>query len=415
MDTSGNGADIMTVPGAGRRISKGGESPYPGAMRLSARLPAAYAPNALGAALARRRAAGLPLLDLTVSNPTAAGFTYPDALRAALAAPGTVRYAPDAAGDAAARRAVAAWHGHGVTADDVLLTASSSESYAWLFKAVGDPGDAVLVPSPSYPLFEWLARLEGLEAVPVPALFHEGWELDLHGLEAECTPRTRALVVVNPNNPTGRYLTRPDWEALTAFAARRDLLLIVDEVFSDHALEPPAEALRTVLAAPAPPCAVAVLSGLSKVALLPQAKLGWMVLRGPGSAALHEALAFIADQYLSVSANAAAVAETALAEAPGLQAQVRDRARANLAALDPTLAGLPHLRRLRVEGGWSVLLRRPAVDTDEACVLRLLDTAGVLVHPGHFFDIAQEGFLVLSLLTPEAEFAEGAARILPLL
>jgi len=382
-------------------------------MRLSDRLPAAYAPNALSAALARRRAAGLAVLDLTVSNPTTAGFAYPETLRGALAAPETAIYAPDPHGADAARQAIAAYQGHGVSADSLLLTASSSESYSWLFKAVGNPGDAVLVPSPSYPLFDWLARLEGLEARPVSALFQDGWGLDLEGLQAACTERTKALVVVNPNNPTGQYLTARDWAALTAFAAARGLLLIVDEVFSDHALEPPADALRTVLATPEPPCSLAVLSGLSKVALLPQAKLGWMVLRGPGSMALYEGLAFIADQFLSVSASAAAVAGPALAAAPALQAQVRARSRANLATLDRALVAHPYLGRRPVEGGWSVLLRRPAVGSDEACVLRLLEEASVLVHPGHFFDIAQEGFLVLSLLTPEADFSEGVERILP--
>lgn len=384
-------------------------------MRLSRRLPDSLEPNALHRALAARRRAGLEVLDLTVSNPTTAGFEPWPGLAAALGGAGVERYAPDPRGALAAREAVAAFHGHGVAAGDVILAASTSEAYAWLFKAVADPGDEVLVPSPSYPLFEWLARLEGLEARPVAAAFHEGWHLDLHALDAACTPRTRALVVVNPNNPTGQGLSGADWAGLTALCAARGLLLVVDEVFAPFPLERPADRLATVLADPAPPCPVAVLSGLSKAALLPQVKLGWMVLRGPGAPRLGEAVEFIADQVLSVSASAQAAAPEILAASAALRAPVLARCRANLAVLDRALANHPHLGRLPVEGGWSVLLRRPAVGSDEACATRLVEEAGVLVHPGAFFDIPKEGFLVLSLLAPEADFAEGLRRLLPCL
>jgi hypothetical protein len=382
-------------------------------MRLSRRLPESQEPNALHRALEARRRTGPGILDLTLSNPTAAGFAPWPGLAAALGGPGVERYAPDPLGDVRAREAVAAFHGQGVRPGDLVLAASTSEAYAWLFKAVADPGDEVLVPSPSYPLFEWLARLEGMAARPVAAAFHEGWQLDIHALEAACGPRTKALVVVNPNNPTGQYLSPAEWEGLTALCAARGLLLIVDEVFATFPLERPAERLATVLSDPAPPCPVAVLSGLSKAALLPQVKLGWMVLRGPGSEALGEAVAFLADQFLSVSASAQAAAPAILAASEDLRAPLLARCRANLAALDAALLAHPHLARLRVEGGWSVLLRRPALEPDEACAVRLLEAAGVLVHPGHFFDIPKEGFLVLSLLVREADFAEGLARLLP--
>ncbi len=382
-------------------------------MRLSGRLPGSQEPNALHRALLRRREAGLPVLDLTVSNPTAAGFEPPAFLGAALGREPVRRYAPDPRGGLAAREAVAAFHGHGVSPADVILASSTSEAYGWLFKAVGDPGDEVLVPSPSYPLFEWLARLEGLEARPVAAAFHEGWHLDLHALEAACSPRTRALVVVNPNNPTGQFLTPAEWAGLTGLCAARGLLLVVDEVFAPFPVERPLDRLQTVLADPGPGCTVAVLSGLSKAALLPQVKLGWMVLRGPGSGALGEAVEFIADQFLSVSASAQAAAPELLAASEALRGPVLARCRANLRALDQALAAHPHLSRLPVEGGWSALLRRPALEGDEACALRLLEEAGVLVHPGHYFDIPRDGFLVLSLLAPEGAFAEGLRRALP--
>lgn len=383
-------------------------------MHRSTRLPANFEPNALSRLLAGRRAAGEPVLDLTVSNPTACGFAYPgNEIRAALSAPPVLGYAPDPLGSPEAREAIAAHHGHGLQAGNLLLTASTSEGYALLFKLLGDPGDEVLVPSPSYPLFEWLARLEGLQARTVPSYFHERWHLDLGALESAVTERTRAVVVVNPNNPTGHFLSRAEWAELTELCARRGLALLVDEVFADYSLEAPSDALPTALEDRDPPCPLFLLSGLSKIAALPQVKLGWIAVRGPGAPEHLEALAFLADQYLSVSASAQAAAPALLALAPGIQAQVRGRLRANLGALDRSLPGWPRLSRLPVEGGWSVLLRRPALDGDDACALRLLRETGVLVHPGSFFDLPGDGHLVLSLLTPEGVFSEGLERALP--
>ncbi|MFN7959308.1 MAG: pyridoxal phosphate-dependent aminotransferase [Holophagaceae bacterium] len=383
-------------------------------MRLSSRLPQDFEPNALTAALARLRAQGREILDLTVSNPTRCGFRYPEAeIREALSRPAVLGYDPDPQGAMAAREAIAAHHGHGLGAGDLLLTASTSEGYGLLFKLLGDPGDEVLVPSPSYPLFDWLARLEGLRARPVPSYFHERWHLDLGALEAAVSPRTRAVVVVNPNNPTGHFLTRAEWAELTALCARQGLALLVDEVFSDHVLEAAEDRLATALLDPDPACPVFILSGLSKVAALPQLKLGWIAVRGPGAAAHLEALAFLADQYLSVSAPVQAAAPRLLELAGPIRGQIQTRLRANLGALDAALGGFPRLSRLPVEGGWSVLLRRPALDADDVCAQRLLEEGGVLVHPGSFFDLAGEGHLVLSLLTREAEFREGLRRVFP--
>jgi hypothetical protein len=369
-------------------------------------------PNALSAELEAIRRAGRPLLDLTVSNPTRCGFSYPEAaIRAALAPAEVLAHQPDPRGMAAAREAVAAYHGHGLAADDLILTASTSEAYSWLFKLLCDPGDEVLVPSPSYPLFHWLAALEGVQALPVPALRHERWHLDLQGLEAACGPRTRAVVAVNPNNPTGHFLSREEWTGLLDLCARRGLALLVDEVFADYPLEPGPDRLATALETADPGCPLFVLSGLSKVAALPQLKLGWIAARGGPARDLLEPLAFIADQYLSVSAPAQAAAPELLRLAPGIRAGILERLRTNLAALDRALAPHPHLARLPVEGGWAALLRRPAVDPDGDCALRLLREAGVLAHPGHFFDLPGDGYLVLSLL-PEAEiFREGIKRI----
>jgi hypothetical protein len=295
----------------------------------------------------------------------------------------------------------------------VQLTASTSEAYAWLFKLLCDPGDEVVVPSPSYPLFEWLARLEGVATHAVPAYFHERWQLDLGALELAIHGRTRAVIAVNPNNPTGHFLSWPEWRALTELCARKGLALIVDEVFSDYLLEPCDDRLATALEDSDPPCPVFVLSGLSKIAALPQVKLGWVIARGAKAQELLNPLAFIADQYLSVSASAQTAAPAILRRAPDLQKVLLQRLRANLDTLDGALRHHPELSRLPVEGGWTVLLRRPAVDSDEACSLRLLREASVLVHPGHFFDLPGEGYLVLSLLTPETCFRAGLAQALP--
>lgn len=384
-------------------------------MRVSSRLPRSMESNALTQALAQLRSAGSPLLDLTVSNPIAAGLDFPaDILREALSQPEVSAYSPDPRGLAQTREAVAAWHGHGVQADDVVLTASTSEAYSWLFKLLADPGDEVLVPSPSYPLFDHLARLEGVAAIQVPAFHHERWHLDLGALESACTNRTRLLIAVNPNNPTGQFLSKSEWHGLTELCARRGLALVVDEVFADYVLEPEPDALRTALEDPDPPCPVFVLSGLSKIAALPQVKLGWIIARGPKARELLEPLAFIADQFLSASASAQAAAPILLKSAPAIQARIRERLGQNLSILDAALASHPRLSRLPVGGGWTVLLRRPAVDDDETAALRILREAQTLVHPGHFFDLMGDRDLVLSLLTPSKRFQEGLSRALPL-
>jgi hypothetical protein len=352
------------------------------------------------------------VLDLTLSNPTRCDFAYPEAeLRAALSGPEVLSYDPNPQGSWSAREAIAAHHGHGLRTEDLLLTASTSEGYGLLFKLLGDPGDEVLVPSPSYPLFDWLARLEGLQARTVPSYFHDRWHLDLGALAEAITPRTRAIVVVNPNNPTGHFLSKREWDNLTRLCASQHLALLVDEVFSDFVLEPGEDRLCTALLDEQPPCPVFLLSGLSKVAGLPQLKLGWIAVRGPGAPAHLEALAFLADQYLSVSAPVQAAAPRLLELAPRMRELIQARLTGNLASLDEEIARYPQLSRLPVEGGWSVLLRRPAVDPDEACAQRLLEEAGVLVHPGSFFDLPGNGHLVVSLLPTPASFRQGAALV----
>ncbi len=383
-------------------------------MRTSNRLPTSLLPTAFSK-LEEARRGSAEFLDLTVSNPTRCGFDFgKDEWRQFLASDEVLVYEADPCGSLSARKAIAAHHGHGVLPEDILLTASTSEAYSWLFKLLCDPGDQVLVPSPSYPLFEHLASLEGLGTVKVSAYFHERWCLDVPALEAACGPNTRAILIVNPNNPSGQFVSISEWRDLTMLCAKRDLALMVDEVFADFPLEKASDPMRTAVSDPDPPCPVFVLSGLSKVALMPQVKLGWILLRGKARAYL-EPLAFLADQYLSVSASAQAVAAPALSAAPGRRERVLERAVENLRCLDESLKEHRHLSRLPVDGGWSVILRRPALHgaDDQTCAHRLLEEASVLVHPGSFFDLPTEGYLVLSLLTPLENFREGLSRILP--
>lgn len=383
-------------------------------MHLSSRLPSLFHSNALTELQDHFRSEGIPIRNLTASNPTSVGLDYPEAdIRAALGAPEVLAYHADPRGSRPARQAVANHLGHGVSPEKLLLTSSTSEAYAWCFKLFCDPGDEVLAPSPSYPLFEWLAHLESVTARAIPAWWHDRWNLDLEALETACGPRTRAILLVNPNNPTGQFLSKAEWAGLVALCTKKDLALIVDEVFADYPLEPSPQDFRTALEDAEPTCTVLLLSGLSKVAALPQVKLGWMVVRGPHQARVLKALEFIADQYLSVSASAQAAAPTLLALAPAIRFQIQARLQANLQTLDQALAPHSHLGRLPVGGGWSVLLRRPATSSDEACALDLLRETHTLVHPGHFFDLPGDAHLVLSLLTPEATFAEGLKAILP--
>jgi hypothetical protein len=382
-------------------------------MRLSSRLPPDLEPNGLTRRLAERRALDLEILDLTQSNPSRCGFDYPEAaIRSGLAGAYAMTYDPDPRGSAVGREAIAAAWGHGLSGQDLFLSASTSEAYSWLFKLLGDPGDDILVQSPGYPLFEWLARMEGMEARSIPALGFEDWRLDLEALEAAYGPRTRAIVVVNPNNPTGHFLSHDEWGRLASFCARKQLPLIVDEVFASYSLEPARDALATALEHRSPPCLTVVLSGLSKSALLPQLKLAWAAVRGPGASGLLAGMEFIADQYLSVSAPVLAALPDLLRLAPGLQDQCRDRLRTNLSVLDGLLTAAPAWSRLKVGGGWSVVLRRPAFGGDAEFVEGLLGAHGVHVHPGGFYGYGSAGYLVASLLPTPGIFREGVTRML---
>lgn len=347
-----------------------------------------------------RQHRGDDLLDLTLSNPTRAGIDYPlDELSDALARGARAAYDPDPRGLASAREALA--RELQCHPDDLLLTASTSEAYSFLFKLLCDPGDAVLTATPSYPLFEHLAALELIELQTFPLEFHRRWEIDPARIRAALTPRTRAIAVVNPNNPTGSFVTEQDDVASVG------LPVISDEVFRDYPLNaPPAP---TFVRDDVP---TFVLGGLSKGAGLPHYKLGWIRVSGPAEAkrdALN-ALELIADNFLSVATPVQAALPELLALAPRIRARISERTRANLASLRAALP--PSIDTLPVEGGWSAVLRVPRTRSDEELAIELIEKQGVAVYPGYFFDFASEGYLVVSLLPPRETFDEGIRRLI---
>ena len=380
--------------------------------RFSTRTGWDLAANAFSRDVAAARAGGAAFVDLTESNPTRAGLGGGAELVKLLGDPRGARYEPAPFGHEDARAAVARYYaerGARVRFETIALSASTSESYGWLFKLLCDPGDRVLVPAPSYPLFSFLADLEHVELVPYPLVRERGWAPDLAAIDARCDERTRAIVLVHPNNPTGSLVRRADAAAIAELAAGLGLALIVDEVFADYAFDP-----IDPLALPSfvgdSPALTFVLSGLSKVVAMPQVKLGWIVASGPEDA-VAEALArleVIADTYLSVSTPVQLALPGILAARGPVQAAIRARVANNLAALDAALAG-GATRRLPLEAGWYAILDAPEGRDDDAWTRALLHDAGVLVHPGWFFDLPFDPGLVVSLLPPGPDF-ERAAR-----
>ena len=386
---------------------------------LSRRLPPHAQPNAITLRLEAIRAAGATIIDLTESNPTQVGLHYPEGLLAPLSAAGAETYAPEPLGLPSARDAVAAdgsRRGVTVVPARVVLSASSSESYSWLFKLLCDPGDRVLVPRPSYPLFEHLARLEAVEVDTYALDYHARWEVDLHSVERGIAAATRVVIAVSPNNPTGSYLSAAEADSLIALTAKHGVALVVDEVFADYALERGAVSVTDVacLAGGRSGALVATLGGLSKSAGLPQLKLGWMVLGGD-TVRVAEALAgleLIADSYLSVSTPVQVAAPALLVAGADMRRQIQERTAANLTTLRAVAGRHPACDVLPVEGGWSAVVRVPATRSEEQLVLHLLEQEHVLVHPGYFFDFPSEAYLVVSLLPPPAVFGDAIERVL---
>ena len=386
-------------------------------------------PNPLTLEIAARRAKGLPVFDLTESNPTRCGFDYDaTAILEAFANPafaGSLSYEPDPRGLLAARQAVAGYYaerGVAVEPEQIFLTTSTSEAYSFAFRLLADPGDNVLVPAPSYPLFEYLAVLADVELIHYPLDYDHGWGIRLEAVEVLMNARTRAILLVHPNNPTGSFVKQAESAALAKFAKQHDTAIIADEVFFDYSLESetPSPAAnqepKGASHAAHSDALTLMLSGLSKICALPQMKLAWLIVSGPERERQQaiERLEIIADTYLSVATPLALALPRLLETRRAIQPQILKRLGQNLDCLDSKLRGGSPIRRLEAEGGWYVVLKVPAHRSDEEWAVELVRGEGVLVHPGHFYDFAMDGFLVLSLLPRPEVFEEGITRLVDL-
>jgi len=376
-------------------------------------------PNRFARALDAHRRSGKQLLDLTASNPTTCGFLYPKyAILDGLADVRALEYKPESKGLAEAREAVAQYYAEKqslfgalerMDAERIVLTSGTSEAYNHVFRLMCEPADEVLVPAPSYPLLEFLGGLADVRLVPYPLLYDETWRIDLRGLRAALTPRSRCIVVVHPNNPTGSLVKPREAQELMQICEEKKLAIVADEVFLGYSDDADA----------APSFAVAkgaltfTLSGLSKISALPQMKLAWIAVSGPEeqTRAAIERLEIIADTFLSPSTPVQLATGKFLAVRSEMQGQLKQRIAENLSLLDHELRGMRGVTRLRREGGWYAVLHAPARDSDESLAVELLERFSVLVHPGSFFDFAQEGFLVLSLIAPVEDFHEGVRRM----
>jgi len=406
------------------------------------------------------RARATRVFDLTTSNPTRVGLEYDaEAILGALRSEQALDYDPQAKGLLSARQAVARYYGERRSRGErdvatnistnrgggaggrlevdhgrIVLTTSTSEGYSYVFRLLCNAGDELLVPKPSYPLFEFLADLQDVKLVPYPLIYDHGWQMDFHSMEKVVTARTRGVVVVHPNNPTGSYVHAGELGALNQFCLAHGLAVIVDEVFLDYPLpgetsaagavelcstgQPTAAIPTFCLAAPSfvgnQDVLTFTLSGLSKISALPQMKVAWVVTSGPAEpvAAALARLEVIADTYLSMNAPVQWAMPVMLAQRKSIQRQLLERVRRNLLELDRQLKSQKACQRLRVEGGWYAVLRVPVTRSDEELAIELVREKAVLVHPGHFYDFESDGYLVLSLIEPEADFEEGMQRLL---
>jgi alanine-synthesizing transaminase len=374
-------------------------------------------PNRFTQAQQELHAAGREVLDLTISNPTRAELHYnADIIVQALANPTAMDYDPQPKGLRGAREAVAGYYRKQhdeIDPECMVLTTSTSEGYSYVLRLLCNAEDEILVPKPSYPLFEFLADLQDVKLIPYPLLYDHGWQIDFPSLYKAVNHRTRAVVVVHPNNPTGSFVADQERSALNRFCSEYNLSLIADEVFLDYAHD---GAPRTTFAVNRDVLTF-TLSGLSKISGLPQMKLAWIVASGPGEtvASALARLEVIADTYLSMNAPIQLAAPVLFEQRHSVQPLLLDRVRANLSELDRGLAKPKACRRLEVEGGWYAVVRVPVTQSDEDLAIEILRKVSVLVHPGHFYDFPSDGYLIVSLITPPQTFRHGVAQLLEFL
>jgi len=374
-------------------------------------------PNPLSKALADRLSSGKPVIDLTESNPTKCGFHFEaERILRALSGPAGLNYDPSPQGLLTARNAVVDYYRSrncAINVSDIFLTTSTSEAYSFLFRTLCNPGDEVLIPQPGYPLFNFLADIQDVGTAPYPLIYDYGWQIDFHSLQRAITPRTRAIVVVNPNNPTGHFCKPDDMHRLNQICLEGRLALIADEVFLDFSL---GKGVVQSFAANSEALTF-TMSGLSKISGLPQMKVAWLIATGP-EALKRQAVArleMIADTYLSMNTPMQSAVPVLLELRHSFQQQCIARTRNNLAQLDKLLATQKWCTRLNLEGGWYAVVKVPAAGSDGDLALELLNSRGVYVHPGHFYDFPADGCVVVSLIAPELSFATGIEALVALI
>jgi alanine-synthesizing transaminase len=375
--------------------------------------------NAYTLARRLRNRSGRPILDLTASNPTTCAFQYDEAaILTALQSCHALQYDPEPKGLASARAAVVQYYREmnpavQVDPENLILTTGTSEAYSFLFRLLCEPGDEIVIAQPSYPLFDFLATIQDVNLRPFRLLYDHGWQIDFHALEQAISPRTRAILLVHPNNPTGHFVRPAQADRLQAICAERNLALVIDEVFLDYKNAAGAAKAHGTFTS-SQRALTFVLSGLSKVAALPQMKIGWIAASGP-DALVRDALArleMISDTYLSLSAPLQYALPALLAQRSRMQPQLMRRIEANLRRLEELLARQKLVSRLEFEGGWYAVLRVPVVQSDESLAIRLIEQHSVLVQPGHFYEFPEDGYLIVSLLTPNADFERGICSLL---
>jgi alanine-synthesizing transaminase len=367
-------------------------------------------PNRLTLVHQEAISSGKKIIDLTISNPTRAEIKYDEsAILDALANPKSLDYDPQPKGLLSAREAVSQYYAPTIDPESLILTTSTSEGYSFVFRLLCNPGDEILVPKPSYPLFDFLAELQDVSLVPYSLIYDHGWQIDFHSLETALTPNSRAVVLVHPNNPTGSYISAQERQHLNELCRRHKLALIVDEVFLDYSHGKPQPTFASNRDA-----LTFTLSGISKISALPQMKLAWITTSGPSAevAQAMQRLDIIADTYLSLNGPIQLAAPVLLDQRKTIQPQLMNRVRANLAELDRQLATQKSCTRLVIQGGWYAVLRIPVTRSDEDFAIELLQRSGVLVHPGHFYDFPGDGHLILSLIAVQKEFRSGIAAVL---
>jgi aspartate/methionine/tyrosine aminotransferase len=372
--------------------------------------------NRLTEILEARRASGLRVVDLTLSNPTLCGFKYPEErILKALSSPESLKYRPDPHGLMSAREAISAYYascGVEVSPEDLFITASTSESYSLLFRLLCNPGDTVVIPTPSYPLFDYLAGINDVKTEYYRLVRGERWRLDAGSLRKAMSRTVKAVLAVDPHNPTGMFLSQDEMREIAAIASGHGAALIVDEVFREYRFDGPAATDRAP-AAETHPGLTFLLNGLSKMSALPQVKIGWIALRGDNKlrSAARSRLEILNDVYLSAGTPAQAAVQELIVAGAEVRPQIMERVKGNYAALRNALDGIAGCRVLPCEGGWNAVVQLPGGLGDEECAVGLLDEAGVYCYPGFFFDFEEDDVLVVSLLQRAEEFLEGVVKI----